>query len=312
VPVPLTAAAVVNQALQGVGGFNNDGPVTGSFPNFVGGTAAEAANTVYQECVQVVGRKFGWDFSRNVAELTDTGNTPPLGWLYEYIYPTSGIQVRQVLPPDADVDALDPRPQRWGIGTAVGGSTAASGSITFSLNPTNGSTITLNGRAFTFVTSGGWPSVQTNYQINIGGNLGGTLFFLEQALTTGATYLADSLINVADYSIPSTALLIDYIVPGTGGNSYTLAASVATVSGPTLTGGVTSLQKVIWTDIADAQAVFSGQPSESTWDPLFAESVVQVLTSKLAQALSSKPDSAKLAAAQAAAVEEAGETRTDT
>lgn len=311
-PTPLTAAGVVNRAIQLVGGWNNQGPVTGVPPYFNNSTQGLAAGVVYDECVQTVGRQFGWDFSRNIATLTNTGNTAPLGWLYEYIYPTSGIQVRQVLPPDADIDSLDPRPQRWNVGSAIGGSVAASGSIDFSLNPSNGQTITLNSRVFTFVTSGGWPSVQTNYQINIGGNLGGTLFFLEQALTTGATYLADSKLNVASYSIPTTSLLIDYIIPGVGGNSYTLAASNATPSGPTLTGGVTTLQKVIWTDIADAQAVITGQPNEATWDALFAESVVQMLASKLSLALASKPDSSKLAAQQGIAAEQAGETRTDT
>lgn len=311
-PTPLTAAAVVNQAIQLVGGFNNDGPVTGSPPSFVGGAAAEAANVIYDECVKLAGRKFGWDFSRNIAALTDTGNTPPLGWVYEYIYPTSGIQVRQVLPADAQIDGLDPRPYRWGVGSAIGGSVAATGSIAFSLNPSNGQTITLNGRVFTFVTSGGWPSVLTNYQINLGGNLGGTMFFLEQALTTGATYLADVALNVATYSIPATTLLIAYIVPGTVGNAYTLAASNATPSGAHLTGGVTSLQKVIWTDIEDAQAVITGQPPESTWDAMFQETVVQNLAAKLNLALASKPDSSKLAAEQAVVVEQAGEMRTDT
>lgn len=117
-------------------------------------------------------------------------------------------------------------------------STKATGDIDFGVtNPSNGDTITLNGRVFTFVTAGGWPTVQTNYQINIGGNLGGTLFFLEQALTSGATYLADSLLNVADYTTTASALEIEYKTPGTAGNSYTLAASAATPSGATLSGG---------------------------------------------------------------------------
>lgn len=311
-PSTRTAATVVNEALQLVGGWNNSGPVTGSPPNFDGSTQGKAAGAVYDECVQLAGRQFGWDFSRNIAALTVTGNTPPLGWLYEYIYPTSGIQVRQVLPADAAVVALDPRPHRWGIGTSVGGSISASGSIAFAVNPSNGQTITLNGRTFTFVTSGGWPSNLTNYQINIGGNLGGTLFFLEQALTTGTTYLADFAINVADYSAPSASLIIDYILPGDIGNTFTLAASNATPSGPTLTGGVTQLQKVIWSDIVDAQAVITGQPVESTWDALFNETVVQLIASKLSMALSSKPDSSKLAAQQAVIFEQAGESRTDT
>lgn len=121
------------------------------------------------------------------------------------------------------------------------GGTKASGNIDFavSLNPSNGDTITLNSKVFTFVTSGGWPSNMTNYQINIGGNLGGTLFFLEQALTTGATYLADSSLNVANYAAGTTTIDIEYKTAGTAGNSYTLAASAANPgrSGATLSGG---------------------------------------------------------------------------
>lgn len=311
-PTPLTAAAVVNQAIQLVGGFNNDGPVTGSPPNFVGGAAAQAANVIYEECVKLVGRKFGWDFSRNVATLINTGNTPPLGWVYEYIYPTSGIQVRQVLPANSLITALDPRPFRWDIGNAVGGSVQATGRVNFTGNPSIGDTVTLNGRVFTFASSSG------SYQIVIGGNTAGTVANFLNALQNNATYLADSALNVAtytpDFNDATNYMAITYKTPGEDGNAYTLAetSSVINVSGAHLTGGVTSLQKVIWTDLANAQAVISGQPPESAWDAMFAESVVQAIASKLNLALASKPDSSKLAAEQSMAIEQAGEGRTDT
>ena len=118
----------------------------------------------------------------------------------------------------------------------------AAGSIFFGVIPSNGDTVTLNGRVFTFVTApGGWPNVQTNYEISIGGNNAGTIFFLNEALTSGATYLADSLLNVATYSVSLNSTLATLFVSskasGTSGDSYTLAASAATVSGPNLTGG---------------------------------------------------------------------------
>lgn len=119
-----------------------------------------------------------------------------------------------------------------------GAGVKATGSIAFAANPSPGDTATLNGRVFTFVASG---ATSSNYQVNIGGNTGGTIGLWVINLQTSATYLADSLLNVASYtdSGGSTTdnLLVEYNVAGTAGNSYTLAASVATPSGATLTGG---------------------------------------------------------------------------
>lgn len=307
-----TAATLVNRAVQLVGGYNNAPPVTGSPPNFDGSVVGDAAGIIYAECATLIGRQFGWDFSRGVVTLLLTGNTPPIpDFTKEYVYPQSVVQLRQVLP--ATYDPLDPRPVPWTVGNNTGGSVSATGSITFSINPTNGQTITLNGRVFTFVTSpGGWPNVTGNYAINIGSNLGGTMFFLEQALQVGTTYLADTLLNVATYAVPSTALNITYTLPGTAGNAYTLAASNATPSGAHLTGGVTNLQKVIWCSIASAQAVVSNLPPESAWDAMASEAMVQLLGSKLNLALASKPESSKLAAEQAGMAVVGGGRRTDT
>ncbi|MEI6282503.1 MAG: hypothetical protein WCP82_07285 [Alphaproteobacteria bacterium] len=307
-----TAATFVNRAVQLVGGYDNAPPVTGSPPNFDGSTIGEAAGIVYAECATLVGRQFGWDFSRASITLLLTGNTPPLPDLAnEYLYPASIIQLRQVLP--ATYDANDPRPVSWVVGNAEGGSVQATGSIAFSVNPANGSTITLNGRVFTFVNdNSGWPTVTSSYKINIGANIGGTMFFLEQALNESPTYLADSLLNVATYAIPVTTLNITYIVPGTVGNAYTLAASVATPSGAHLTGGVTSQQKVIWTNVANAEAIVTNLPPESIWDAMASEAFIQLLASKLNMALASKPDSSKLATELGAAFQGAGERRTDT
>lgn len=308
----VTSADIVNQALQQTGGYNNAGAVTGSPPTFDDTPAGLAAGIIYNPVVQYIARQFGWDFSRSVTALEVTGNAGELGFALEYIFPTDAVQLRQVLPPQADIDPNNPLPVRWTVGNAIGGAVAATGYIHFAANPSNGQTITLNGRAFTFVTSGGWPSVQTNYQINIGGNLGGTLFFLEQALTSGATYLADSALNVATYAAPSSDLDITYIVPGEEGNDYTLAASNATPSGATLTGGVTTLQKVIWTDQEDAEAVITNQPPENTWDAAFTQAVVKMLASILNMALASKPESSKMEFDQAMLMQKAGELRTDT
>lgn len=302
-----TPADIVNRAIQLTGGFNNLGAVTGSPPTFDSTPYGQAAGILYTSVVQTVGRQFGWDFSRNVAALTLTGEAAPLGYAFEYLYPTNGIQVRQLVPEDFD-DPNDPLPILWTVGNATGNSTAASGYISFSANPSNGDTITLNGAVFTFVTSGATP---TNFQSNIGGNVAATLALLVAMLPPNG-YTGIAALTVADYARATPRLTITYGELGVVGNTYTLAASVGTVSGATLTGGAVASQKVIWTDLEDAIAVFSNQPPVDTWDPLFTEAVVRLLASELAMAVSSKPDSAKMALEQSVGFESAGETRTDT
>lgn len=111
--------------------------------------------------------------------------------------------------------------------------TRATGSIGFTLNLTDGQTITLNGVVWTFVTSGA-----VGDQSNIGGNLGGTLVLLFIALNESS----NPALSVATYTktgsgVNPGALVITYDSVGTVGNAYTLAASVGTPSSPTLTGG---------------------------------------------------------------------------
>ena len=313
----VSSADIVNRALMAVGGYNNDGPVTGSPPNFDGSTQGLAAGTVYNDVVQAIGRKFGWDFSRNLATLVLSGGTAPFGYAYEYIYPTNGIQLRQLVPPTVSAAAkLDPRPQRWTVGNAFGGSAQATGSVTFTTNAANNDTLVLNGTTFTFVNdNSGWPSQSSSYKINIAGNAGGTAFFLWQALTAGATYLANVTLNVAIYTnATSNVVGIAYKVPGTGGNAYTLAkvSTHLTLSGATLSGGASAQQKVIWTDLASAVGVITNQPPESTWDALFTESVVRLLGSYLDLALAGKPEAAAALIESAAMFEGSGEERTDT
>lgn len=280
--------------------------MTGSPPLFDGTPFGIACGQLYLSAVQTIGRQFGWDFSRNVAALSLTGSTPPLGLAYEYAYPTNGIQVRQLVP--ETVDANDPRPIDWVVGNSVGPSTAATGFIQFDVNPSPSDTITLNGAVFTFVASGATP---TNFQSNIGGNIGGTLALLVNVLPPNG-YSGTPQLTVASYSRSSPRLIVTYGTLGTAGNSDTLAASAATVSGPTLTGGASAAQKVIWTNLADAQAAFSNQPPEDTWDPAFTEAVVRWLASELALAISNTPETSKLTMDSAIQMEGAGEQRFDT
>lgn len=106
--------------------------------------------------------------------------------------------------------------------------TQARGSILFAANPLASATITLNGVAWTFVASGA-----TGNQTNIGGSLAATL----ATLVTNLNASANAEIAKATYSAGSDTLYIVYDTPGTAGNSWTLAASLATPSGATLAGG---------------------------------------------------------------------------
>jgi hypothetical protein len=116
------------------------------------------------------------------------------------------------------------------------GTIAATGAISFSAQPTANSTVTINGTAFTFVASGA-----VGNQVNIGANLAATMTALAVALNASAV----PGVAAATYTGAAAALTIVHDTLGATGNSFTLAASTApvsngTVTGATLTGGVSS------------------------------------------------------------------------
>lgn len=117
--------------------------------------------------------------------------------------------------------------QRPGLKPLVTQTTAA-GYIRFTVNPSDGNTVTMNGVIWTFKTS---PSAPTD--ILIGATLAGSLVFAVAGMSTSV----NPLMTVASYSQNSTDLVVAFKTPGTAGNAYTLAASVATPSGATLVGG---------------------------------------------------------------------------
>jgi hypothetical protein len=67
--------------------------------------------------------------------------------------------------------------------------------------------------------------------------------------------------------------------------------------------------KVIWTNLASAQAVYTNQPLEGQWDALFRESVVRLLASEFAIALASRPDTARDKLSEGVNFETIGERR---
>lgn len=111
---------------------------------------------------------------------------------------------------------------------AFNGAGFAGGAITFATNPANNDTITLNGVVWTFKTT-----LSGGNQTKIQGTLATTLTQLASDLSSSG----DSSLIVASYSANATVLSINYLTAGTAGNAYTLAASAATPSGGTLTGG---------------------------------------------------------------------------
>lgn len=108
---------------------------------------------------------------------------------------------------------------------------AASGFITFAVNPSDGDTITLNGVAWTFKTIA-VGATQTTIQPT----LAGTMSQLADDLNASV----NASLIVATYTGSTNAIAILYDTTGAGGNAYTLAASAGTRSGATLTGGTTT------------------------------------------------------------------------
>ncbi len=149
--------------------------------------------------------------------------------------------------------------------TSFGYDGTASGTIFFGANPSNLDTITLNGVLWTFVT--GSPAAN---QTQIQGTCAATISVLKNQLNVSA----NGFLNVAAYAFsggPSTGTLtIAYKTVGTAGNTYTLAASAATVSGPTLSGGTTTLsgiqgvltirQMAVFVDAQSAYKLMTSRP----------------------------------------------------
>lgn len=111
-----TSTDIANQAIQLIG--NNQPPVTGAAPNFDDSPAGKALKYLYAPTIATVARSYEWDFARSTIALTLTGNVAPLGWAYEYLYPTNGIEVWQIMPATI-VDPNDPLPLNFAVGNAV-------------------------------------------------------------------------------------------------------------------------------------------------------------------------------------------------
>jgi hypothetical protein len=112
-------AQIVNEATVLIGGFNDNLPITGTPPNFDGSAIGIEAGQIYYDTVAEVSRQFGFDFSRSTVALVPTGNVAPFPWPYEYGYPASCIQLRQVMPTTL-ADPNNPMPVDWTVGNVPG------------------------------------------------------------------------------------------------------------------------------------------------------------------------------------------------
>nr|CAX84093.1 uncharacterized protein [uncultured bacterium] len=131
---------------------------------------------------------------------------------------------------------LDVRGIGFWLNALLGASTttpmaAASGTLTFSAQPADGSTITVIGVAFTFVDAA--PGAT---DILIGADLAATLVATSAKLNASA----NPLVAMATYDKTATTITVVHDSPGAAGNTFTLAASASsngTPSGATLVGG---------------------------------------------------------------------------
>ena len=155
-------------------------------------------------------------------------------------------------------------------------SQAAAGRITFADNPVPGDTLTLNGVAWTFVAG-----VASGDETEIGATLADTL----TALAADLNVATDPAISVASYTVEDdTTLTITHDATGPDGNAFTLDASFAQRSAPTLTGGG---YRHVWRSGADSIPSFLieiGHPKLTT--PVFfrhAGAVLEELSFQMGQ-----------------------------
>lgn len=117
----------------------------------------------------------------------------------------------------------------------LGGNPFATGALTFVTNPVAAETIAVNGITLTFVAG-----VSTSTNVHIGDTKEDTAQNLMGVLNDSV----NASLNIAKYSVNGATAVVDirFILPGTAGNSYTLANSSGTVavtrSAATLTGGL--------------------------------------------------------------------------
>ena len=92
--------------------------VSGVAPTFDTSQVGLALRYLYAPCVATVQQQFEWDAARKEVNLTLSGNAAQLGFAYEYLYPTNGVQVWQIRNP-ALADSFNPVPENFVEGNAI-------------------------------------------------------------------------------------------------------------------------------------------------------------------------------------------------
>ncbi len=93
-----------------------------------------------------------------------------------------------------------------------------------------------------------------------------------------------------EYAYPAAAIEVMQVQPPTQSDPNNPLPQNWLV-GNTLVSGTQT--KVIWSNLAAAEAVINNAPSEATWDVGFREAMVRLLASELAMALYGRPDTAE-------------------
>lgn len=140
----------------------------------------------------------------------------------------------------------------------------AFGTLNFASLPANNDTVTIQGTAVTFKTSGA-----TGNQVNIGAN--GTA--MATAFAAFANASADANLSLMTYLTVGTVVYVIAKLTGTAGNAYTLAKSGTnpTISGATLAGGSgTSIASLIKGKSTQASLPANGIAAETLSDGVTA------------------------------------------
>lgn len=94
----------------------------------------------------------------------------------------------------------------------------------------------------------------------------------------------------AEYLYPINGIQVRQLIPATGADPNNPLPVNWDVANNIVSG---TQMKVIQCNLSGGFAVYSNQPTEATWDPLFREAVVRLLASNLAMALEARPDTTR-------------------
>jgi hypothetical protein len=129
--------------------------------------------------------------------------------------------------------------------------------------------------------------------------------FARNIATLALTGNAAPLNFAFEYAYPTNGIEVRQVTAPVN-DPFNPIPSLWTIGNSTVAGIVT---KVVWTSIAGALAVISGQPQVSVWDPLFVEAVVRGIASALGMGAAGRPETAQLELERSGAILAVGKTK---